>query len=84
MGWYLFTAICLMHSTERCYPQNFDPRHPFRTEIECNSAIPTAQAGYRNSAVSYPAASWCERAQPTQQESTRNWTTGDIENWTRP
>jgi len=84
MGWYLFTAICLIHTTDRCYPQNFDPRHLFRAEIECNSAIPAAPATYRISAVSYPAASWCERAQPTQQESTRNWTTGDIENWTRP
>jgi hypothetical protein len=82
-GWYLFTAICLMHTTDRCYSQNLDPRHPFQTEIECISAIPTAQAGYRNSAVSYPAASWCERAGPTQQETTKNWTSGDIENWTR-
>ena len=58
MGWYLFTAICLIHTTDRCYPQNFDPRHLFSTEIECNSAIPAAQATYRISAVSYPAASW--------------------------
>ena len=71
MGWYLFTAICLMHTTDRCYPQNLDPRHPFRTEIECIYAIPTTQVGYRNSAVSYPAASWCEKVGTTQQEAAK-------------
>jgi len=54
MGWYLFTAICLLHTTDRCYPQNFDPRHLFRTEIECNSAIPAAQPTYRISVVADP------------------------------